>query len=207
MAMVAEALGLTVPNSAMVPGVYSERLAIAKRAGEIVMEILKRGGPLPRDLGSGRAARTGKRQRHRGGDRRLDQRGAAHSGDRHEAGIRFTVDDVAAVFARTPLIGDLRPGGKYLAKDVHEIGGVSVIIRALIESGHIDGDCLTVTGRTLTEEHGSAPPLTAKSRARPAMRAPGWRACGAGRGNLAPVALPQGRRTEGTRLEGIARAS
>ena len=55
----------------------------------------------------------------------------------NEAGIRFTVDDVAAVFARTPLIGDLRPGGKYLAKDVHDIGGVSVIIRALIESGHI----------------------------------------------------------------------
>src|SRR5712675_2135524 len=50
MAMVAEALGLTVPNSAMVPGVYSQRLAIAKRAGEIVMEILQRGGPLPRDL-------------------------------------------------------------------------------------------------------------------------------------------------------------
>jgi dihydroxy-acid dehydratase len=66
------------------------------------------------------------------------------------------VDDVAAVFARTPLIGDLRPGGKYLAKDVHDRGGVSVIIRALIESGHIDGGCLTVTGRTLRDEHGAA---------------------------------------------------
>src|SRR5206468_2801007 len=75
----------------------------------------------------------------------------------NEAGIRFTVDDVAAAFARTPLIGDLRPGGKYLAKDVHDHGGVSVIIRALIESGHIDGDCLSVTGRTLREEHGAAP--------------------------------------------------
>src|SRR5438445_41043 len=50
MAMVAEALGLTVPNSAMVPGVYAERLAIARRAGEIVMDIVRRGGPLPRDL-------------------------------------------------------------------------------------------------------------------------------------------------------------
>src|SRR6185295_2079662 len=74
----------------------------------------------------------------------------------NEAGIRITVDDVAAVFARTPLIGDLRPGGKYLAKDVHERGGVSVIIRALIESGHVDGDCLTVTGRALREEHRAA---------------------------------------------------
>ena len=66
----------------------------------------------------------------------------------NEAGIAFTVDDVGEVFARTPLIGDLRPGGKYTAKDVYDIGGVAVIIRALIESGHIDGDCLTVTGRT-----------------------------------------------------------
>src|SRR4029079_11527252 len=75
----------------------------------------------------------------------------------NEAGIRFTVDDVAAVFARTPLIGDLRPGGQYLATDVYDRGGVAVIIRALIESGHIDGDCATVTGRTLREEHGGAP--------------------------------------------------
>src|SRR4029079_12226501 len=75
----------------------------------------------------------------------------------NEAGIRFTVDDVAAVFARTPLIGDLRPGGQYLATDVYDRGGVAVIIRALIESGHIDGDCATVTGRTLREEHAGAP--------------------------------------------------
>jgi dihydroxy-acid dehydratase len=60
------------------------------------------------------------------------------------------------VFARTPLIGDLRPGGKYLAKDVHEIGGVSVVIRALLESGHLH-DVPTVTGRMLSEEHGAAP--------------------------------------------------
>ena len=73
----------------------------------------------------------------------------------NEAGIRFGVDDVAEVFARTPLIGDLRPGGKYLAKDVHEIGGVSVIIRALLESGHMH-DGQTVTGRSLREEHGGA---------------------------------------------------
>ncbi len=73
----------------------------------------------------------------------------------NEAGIRFTVDDVAEVFARTPLIGDLRPGGKYLAKDVYENGGVSVIIRALLESGHMH-DVPTVTGRMLGAEHGGA---------------------------------------------------
>jgi dihydroxy-acid dehydratase len=74
----------------------------------------------------------------------------------NEAGIRFSIDDVGEVFARTPLIGNLRPGGKYTAKDVYDIGGTAVIVRALIESGHIDGECLTITGRTMVEEYGEA---------------------------------------------------
>src|SRR5258708_8463264 len=71
----------------------------------------------------------------------------------NEAGISFTIDDVGEVFARTPLIGNLRPGGKYTAKDVYDIGGTAVVIRALIESGHIDGSCLTITGRTIAQEY------------------------------------------------------
>ncbi len=154
MAMVAEALGLTVPNSAMVPGVYAERLAIAKRAGEIVMEIVRRGGPLPRDLVTRRALENASAIVAATGG---STNAALHiPAIANEAGIRFTVDDVAAVFGRTPLIGDLRPGGKYLAKDVYENGGVSVIIRALLESGHLN-DVPTVTGRMLSEEHGAAP--------------------------------------------------
>ena len=62
----------------------------------------------------------------------------------------------ARSFARTPLIGNLRPGGKYTAKDVYDIGGTAVVIRALVESGHIDGTCLTITGRTIAEEYGDA---------------------------------------------------
>ena len=154
MAMVAEALGLTVPNSAMVPGVYSERLAIAKRAGEIVMQILERGGPLPRDLVTRKSLENASVIVAATGG---STNAALHiPAIANEAGIRFTVDDVAEVFARTPLIGDLRPGGKYLAKDVHETGGVSVIIRAMLESGHLH-DVPTVTGRVLSEEHGTAP--------------------------------------------------
>jgi len=154
MAMVSEALGLTVPNSAMVPGVYSERLAIARRAGEIVMEILKRGGPLPRDLVTRKSLENASAIVAATGG---STNAALHiPAIANEAGIRFTVDDVAAVFARTPLIGDLRPGGKYLARDVYEIGGVAVIIRALLESGHLH-DVPTVTGRMLSEEHGAGP--------------------------------------------------
>jgi len=154
MAMVAEALGLTVPNAAMLPGVYAQRLAIARRAGEIVMQVLAKGGPLPRALVTRAALENASAIVAATGG---STNAALHiPAIANEAGIRFTVDDVAAVFARTPLIGDLRPGGKYLAKDVHEIGGVSVVIRALLESGHMH-DTLTVTGRTLSEEHGAAP--------------------------------------------------
>ena len=183
MAMVSEALGLTVPNSAMVPGVYSERLAIAKRAGGIVMEILKRGGPLPRDLVTRKALENASAIVAATGG---STNAALHiPAIANEAGIRFTVDDVAAVFARTPLIGDLRPGGKYLAKDVYEIGGVSVIIRALLDSGHLH-DVPTVTGRMLGEEHGAAPlPDGAVVRATDnALRADGGLAVL--KGNLAP---------------------
>ena len=151
MAMVSEALGLTIPNSAMVPGVYAARAEIAKRAGETVMAILRRGGPLPRDLVTRRALENACALVAATGG---STNAALHiPAIANEAGIRFTVDDVAAVFARTPLIGDLRPGGRYLAKDVHDIGGVSVIIRELIAGGFMHGDCLTVTGRTLREEH------------------------------------------------------
>ena len=184
MAMVAEALGLTVPNSAMVPGVYSERLDIARRAGTIVMQILERGGPLPRELVTRRALENACALVAATGG---STNAALHlPAIAHEAGIAFGVDDVAAVFARTPLIGDLRPGGKFVAKDVYDIGGVSVLIRELIGSGHIDGTCRTVTGRTLAEEHGDAPPPDGKvvRHAAAPIRADGGLAVL--KGNLAP---------------------
>jgi dihydroxy-acid dehydratase len=71
----------------------------------------------------------------------------------HEAGIRFTMDDVLEIMRRTPYIADLKPGGKYVAYDVHRIGGIPVIIKALLNAGLLHGDCLTVTGRTLAENH------------------------------------------------------
>jgi dihydroxy-acid dehydratase len=155
MAMVSEALGLTMPNSAMVPGVYAERLVIAQRAGEIVMQILTRGGPLPREIVTRKAIENGCAIVAATGG---STNAALHlPAIANEAGIPFTLDDVAAVFARTPLIGDLRPGGRFLAKDVHDIGGVTIIIRELIRSGHMHGDVMTVTGRTLAQEHADAP--------------------------------------------------
>jgi dihydroxy-acid dehydratase len=155
MAMVSETLGLALPGSAMLPAPYSDRLALARRAGEAALRCLRDGGPLPRDLVTRRSlenacaavAATG---------------GSTNAGLHlpaiaHEAGIRFTLDDVAAVFKRTPLIADLQPGGKYLARDLHYAGGVAAVLKALLEGGHLHGECLTHSGRTLQEALAAAP--------------------------------------------------
>jgi dihydroxy-acid dehydratase len=154
MGMVSEAMGLTMPNVSMIPGVYAERAQVARRAGRLVMKMLERGGPLPREIVTRRSLENGAAiVAATGGSTNAALHLPAMA---NEAGIAFSIDDVGEVFARTPLIGNLRPGGKYTAKDVYDIGGTAVVIRALIESGHIDGGCLTITGRTLAEEYGSA---------------------------------------------------
>src|SRR5437868_1680764 len=154
MAMVSEAMGLTMPNVSMIPGVYSERAQVARSAGRLVMQMLKRGGPLPRDIVTRKALENGAAI--------VAATGGSTNAALHlpalanEAGISFSIDDVGEVFARTPLIGNLRPAGKYTAKDVYDVGGAAVVIRALVESGHIDGGCLTISGRTIAEEYGNA---------------------------------------------------
>ncbi|MGA2292374.1 dihydroxy-acid dehydratase [Bradyrhizobium sp.] len=154
MAMVSEAMGLTMPNVSMIPGVYAERAQVARRAGRLVMQMLRQGGPLPRDIVTRKALENGAAI--------VAATGGSTNAALHlpalgnEAGISFSLDDVGEVFARTPLIGNLRPGGQYTAKDVYDIGGTAVVVRALVESGHIDGSCLTITGRTIAEEYGQA---------------------------------------------------
>jgi dihydroxy-acid dehydratase len=138
----------------MIPGVYAERAQAARQAGRLVMRMLEQGGPLPRDIVSRRALENAAAiVAATGGSTNAALHLPAMA---NEAGIRFSIDDVGEVFARTPLIGNLRPGGKYTAKDVYDIGGTAVVIRALVESGHIDGSCLTITGRTIAQEYGAA---------------------------------------------------
>jgi len=154
MAMVSEAMGLTIPNASMVPGVYPERARIARQAGRLVMQILERGGPLPREIVTRKSLENGAAIVAATGG---STNAALHlPAIANEAGISFTIDDVGEVFARTPLIGNLRPGGKYTATDVSDVGGPAVVIRALVESGHIDGTCLTITGKTIAEEYADA---------------------------------------------------
>ncbi len=150
MAMVAETLGLAIPGSAMLPAAYSQRLALARQAGRRATELVLQGGPLPRDLVTRKALENAAAAVAATG-------GSTNAGLHlpaiaHEAGIRFTLDDVAEVFARTPLIANLQPGGKYLAIDLHRVGGVSVVLKALLDGGHLHGDALALSGRTLAEE-------------------------------------------------------
>lgn len=155
MAMVSEALGLTVPGVSMVPGVHSERAGYARRAGVRVMEMIAAGGPRPREVVTRTALENAAAVVAATGG---STNAALHlPAIANEAGIAFTLDDIGAVFARTPLIGDLRPGGRFHSRDVHAVGGAGVVIRALIESGHVDGDALAITGRTLAETYADAP--------------------------------------------------
>jgi len=150
MAMVSETLGLALPGSATMPAVAKERLGQAREAGRVVMDLLRRGGPLPRDLVTRKSlenacaavAATG---------------GSTNAGLHlpaiaNEAGIRFSLDDLARVAKRTPLIADMKPGGRFLAKDLHAVGGVYAVLKELLDRGVLHGDCLTLFGTTLEQE-------------------------------------------------------
>ena len=69
----------------------------------------------------------------------------------HEAGIKFDLFDIDKIFRNTPYIADLKPAGKYVAKDLYEIGGVPVLMKALLDGGYLNGDCITVNGKTISE--------------------------------------------------------
>ena len=150
MGMVSEALGLAPPDSSVIPAVYEAREALAYRAGERVVEILQNGGPLPRDLITRKSLENACAVVAATGG---STNAALHiPAIAHEAGIRFSLDDMAEKLQSTPLIADMKPGGKYLAKDVHHAGGVSIILRILLDGGYLHGDCLTIDGTSLTEQ-------------------------------------------------------
>ena len=149
MAYVSEAIGLALPGSASTPAAWESRDAFAERSGEAVMRLV-RDGPRPRQIVTKRALENAAAVVAATGG---STNAALHlPAMAHEAGISFDLFEVAAVFARTPLIADLKPGGRYLAKDVHDIGGASVVLKALLDGGFLHGDCITVTGKTIAED-------------------------------------------------------
>jgi dihydroxy-acid dehydratase len=150
MAMVSETIGLALLGSSMVPAVFSERAPLARRAGRVLMAAVMGDAPLPRDIVTRRGLENACAVvAATGGSTNAPLHIPAIA---HEAGISFDLDAVAEVFARTPLIADLKPGGRFLARDVYYAGGAPIILKALLDGGYLHGECLTVTGRTLSEE-------------------------------------------------------
>lgn len=150
MGMVSEALGLAPIGSSMVPAVYSERAPLMRRAAAALMRAVLGDGPLPRDIVTRESLENACAVVSATGG---STNAALHiPAIAHEAGIRFHLDDVAAILARTPLIADLQPGGKYLARDLYHVGGAGVVMRALLDAGYLHGGAMTFTGRTIAEE-------------------------------------------------------
>ena len=148
MACVGEAIGLSLPNSNMAPAPYKSREEIAVAAGEQVMALLER-NLRPRDICTRAAFENAARVVAATGG---STNAALHlPAMANECGIAFDLFDVAEIFKSTPYIADLKPGGQYVAKDMHEAGGVYMAMKTLLDGGFLDPEPLTVTGKTLGE--------------------------------------------------------
>jgi dihydroxy-acid dehydratase len=148
MATVSEAIGLALPYSAGAPAPYEIRDAFCMTAGEMVMQLL-RDGIRPRDIVTKQALENAAAVVAASGG---STNAALHlPAIAHECGIEFTLFDVAEVFKRTPYVADLKPAGRYVAKDMFEAGGVPLLMKTLLDGGFLHGGCLTVTGRTVAE--------------------------------------------------------
>ena len=148
MACVSEVIGLALPYSSGAPAPYEDRDKYAYESGKQIMNLIEK-NIRPRDIVTRKAlenaativAATG---------------GSTNAGLHlpaiaHECGINFSLNDVVNIFKNTPYIADLKPGGRFVAKDLYEAGGIPIVIKTLFEGGFIHGDCMTVTGKTIAE--------------------------------------------------------
>ena len=149
MATAFEVLGISPIGTASVPAMDDRKDDAAFRAGEMVMDLLKKGltarqvitRPALENAVAAVAATGG------------STNGVLHLlGVAREAEVELRIDDFDRISSRTPLIADLKPGGRFVANDLYHAGGVPLVARRLLDAGRLDGDCMTVTGRTLGEE-------------------------------------------------------
>jgi dihydroxy-acid dehydratase len=148
MACVSEAIGLALPGSAGAPAPYDSRDGYAEASGHAVMNLLRH-NIRPRDIATRKAFENAARV--------VAASGGSTNAGLHlpamalEAGIDFDLHAVCEIFKSTPYIADLKPGGRYVAKDLFDVGGVAIIMKVLLEGGFLHGDCMTVTGKTVAE--------------------------------------------------------
>ena len=148
MATISEAIGIALPYSAGAPAPYELRDQFCALSGEKIMELISL-NIRPRDIVTRKALENAATVVAASG-------GSTNAGLHlpaiaHECGIEFDIFDVAEIFKRTPYIADLKPGGRYVAKDLFEVGGIPLLMKTLLDEGYLHGDCLTVTGRTIAE--------------------------------------------------------
>ncbi|WP_147126456.1 dihydroxy-acid dehydratase [Shimia ponticola] len=149
MACVSEAIGLALPNSSGAPAPYESRDAYSIASGEAVMNLLEK-NIRARDIVTLKSLENAARVvACTGGSTNAGLHLPAIA---HEAGLEFYLDDVCEIFKDTPYFVDLKPGGKYVAKDLYEAGGVPVVMKELRKQGLIHEDCITATGKTIGEE-------------------------------------------------------
>ena len=148
MACVSEAIGLALPYSAGTPAPYSQRDKYALQSGKAVMSLLKK-NIRPRDIVTRKSLENAATI--------VAATGGSTNAALHlpalanEIGIKFDLMDVAKIFKKTPYLADLKPGGRYVAKDMWKAGGVPMLLKTLLDGGYIHGNCLTVTGKTMRE--------------------------------------------------------
>ncbi len=149
MATVFEAMGISPMGSGSVPAIDPAKEGVARACGRLVVELVE-SGLKARDLITRKSIENGIAAAVATG-------GSTNSvlhllALAHEAGVELEIRDFDEISARTPLIADLKPGGRFVATDLHRAGGVALVLRRLLEAGLLHGDAMTVTGRTLAEE-------------------------------------------------------
>lgn len=148
MASVSEAIGLALPGSSSVPAVYDSRDVFGVLSGEAAMALIDQ-DIRPRHIVTRQALENAAAVVAASGG---STNAALHlPAIAHEAGLDFDLHAVAEVFRRTPHIADLKPGGRFVAKDLHEAGGLPALMKLLLDGGYLHGDCLTATGKTVAE--------------------------------------------------------
>ena len=164
MASAFEVMGITPMGSGMVPAVADARNDVARQAGELVMKVLED------DL---RPSQIITKESLENAIATVCMSGGSTNGVLHllavanEAGIELDIDDFDRISEKTPLLGDLKPGGRFVAKDLYEAGGVGVLAKRLDEAGVLNRECITVTGRTIGEEADATQETPAQQVVRP----------------------------------------
>jgi dihydroxy-acid dehydratase len=148
MAAVAEAIGMSIPGSAAPPATDRRRDMYARKSGEAVVELLRR-GITARDIMTKPAFENAIAVVMAfGGSTNAVLHLLAIA---HEAEVDLTIEDFRRIGAKVPHLADVKPFGSFVMKDIDHIGGIPVVMKTLLEAGLLDGDCLTVTGKTMAE--------------------------------------------------------